>query len=340
MACADSSGRPPFAAPDADLGGPVPPRPGVTLRQYCELLESQGRPCFLSRDGNEAWVTGQDHVCSRTPNESTGPPDKSLLRLALRQRGVWIATFQLVPSSEFPANCFDYVCRDQWYTVERLDGHARRDIRRGIRSFEVRRTTAEEIAEYGYQAQVDTDSRHGYSSLAPEAFRQSVFRGGHMPYLESWGAWKDGKLAAFMQLLKIDNWAEIVAAASVSSYLRDCPNNALCYQVTCQMLNVERRAYVSYGLSALRVGTNELAMHRYKARMGYEPIPLCRRFCCAPWVEPIVSSPLARSVWEWMATMRPQSPRIRMVAGLSRLFGARAPGAMDWAKSTSEPHDQ
>jgi hypothetical protein len=333
MAPADFSGRLPIAATAVDLGGPVPPRPGVTLRQYCEILESQGRLCFLSPDGNEAWVMGQAHVCSRTPNESTEPPDKSVLRLALRQRGVWIATFLLVPSSEFPANCFGYVCRDQLYTVEGLEGHVRRDIRRGLRSFEVRRTTAEEIAEYGYQAQVDTDTRHGYTSLAPEEFRKSVFIGGHMPYLESWGAWKDGKLAAFIQLLKIDNWVRIGAGASVSSYLSDCPNNALLYQVTRQMLSVERRAYVSYGLSALRVGTNELAMHRYKTRMGYEPIPLCRRFCCAPWVKPIVSSPLARSVWEWIATMRPQSQRLQMVAGLSRLLGARAPGALDWAKA-------
>lgn len=308
------------------------PAAGGTLRAYADYLKKLGQPCEISADGKQAWIPGRRGSLHRFPVECTEPVEPAMLRTLLRKRGIWLLYYSLEPGEGHPANCFDYVCRAPDYRIEDLPANARRDIRRGLRSFTVRLCMWDELAEHGFAAHVDTAARHGYAEPDPQWLADMVGRQRGTPFYEVWGAWReDGQLAAWMTVIKIDNWAIIDIARSRSEALKWCPNNAICYAATRRLLVEEGRSYVSYGGSSIQVDVNELSMHKYKIKMGYEPLRLCRVFRTRPLLRPIVTSRLMSWTWEKLAKVRPKSASLRKLAGMSRILSGREKHPLSWA---------
>jgi len=245
------------------------PAPGGTLAEFVAYLEALGRPCALTAGGTQAWVPGVPGELQRFPLECTKQVDRAVLRDLLKRRGIWLASYLLEGGAGAAPNCFDYVCRDSSYVIDRLAKNARRDIRRGLRTFAVRLCTWDELARAGFPAWADTARRHGYSTPAPGDFQRDVRRWRQSPCYEVWGAWQGETLSAWMSVIKIDDWAMIDIARSCTAALNWCPNNALLYQASRRLLVEEKRSYVTYGMSSIQVNVNELSMHKYKIRMGY-----------------------------------------------------------------------
>ncbi len=189
-----------------------------------------------------------------------------------------------------------------------LTKNARRDIRRGLRGFTVRLCTWDELAEYGFQAHADTTARHGYGKANPNWLAAMGKRNRETPFNEIWGARDDqSKLAEWMTFIKIDDWALVDIARSCTDALKGCPNNAICYEATRRMIVEQGRKYVSYGLSSIQVDVNEKSMHKYKIRMGYEPIEMCRVFQANQPLKMILKSSTMSWAWEKAAKMLPSS---------------------------------
>lgn len=309
------------------------PAPGGTLKQYVAYEEASGRSCALSSDGTQAWVAGVRGELRRLPMECTQPPDADLVKSLLGRRGVWMVTYLLAPDESHPANCFDYVCRNPDYRLEALSSHARRDIRRGLRSFNVRLCTWDELAAKGYPAEVDTTVQHGYITPSSRVIRKFAQRRRRFPLFEIWGAWKGEELAAWMSVIKVDDWAAIDVCRSRTARLRHCPNNALLYAATRTLLVEEKRKYVSYGLSSLQVEVNDLAMHQYKVRMGYEAVPVWRTVALHWTLGPLLKPRAASLGWEAMAKLLPKLPALRRAAGLARLLSGRDSAPLAWAQA-------
>ena len=94
----------------------------------------------------------------------------------------------------------------------------------------------------------------------------------------------------------------------------------------------EKRDYVSYGLSSLQVDADERSMHKYKTRMGYEPIPLCRVFETRLLLRPIVKSAVMSWAWEKLAKLFSTSANLRKLAGMSRILSGREKSPLSWAE--------
>lgn len=316
-----------------DAAAVTPHAPGGTLTEYIEYLKSTGIPCAISADQRQAWIHGgyRGHLI-RIPPECIEPIDPAISRGLLHQRGVWVVSYLLAGDEKHPPNCFDYVCRDLNYSIEKLHSYARRDIRRGLRSFKVRLCTWDELAEKGFAAEVDTNVRHGYTAPSQEGFKRMVQQKRGTPFLEIWGALDETDLAAWLEVIKVDNWAIINLVRSCTKSLRLCPNNALLYAVTRRILVEEKREYVNYGLSSSQVNVARLSMHKYKIRMGYEAVPLHRVFVVHPLLRPMLTPRAASWVWEKAAVLMPTSKILRRVAGMSRLLSGREKKPLAWAE--------
>ncbi len=299
----------------------APPRSaGGTLLQVVAHLRSMGEPCAASPDGTYAWIQSPRRVLTRFPLECTTAVAASTTRPLLRLGGVWVVNYLLDAGEERGANCWDYVRRDPRYDVETLDSNARRDVRRGLRSFDVRVCTWREWAEQGFAALDDTERRHGYAAPDPAAFRRVAERWKDQPFYEIWGAWHGADLAAWLTVLKVDDWALIDLVRSRTDALRGCPNNAVLYMATHSLLRTEGRRYVSYGTSTLQLGTDEQSMHRYKLRMGYEAVPMRRVFVCRPAYRPLFESRVMSWTWATLTSAFPSSAALRKIAGMSKLL--------------------
>ena len=302
------------------------------MREYVEYLCRIGLTSAVSEDGKQAWIPGPHGSLHRFPVECDQPVPPDVLTELLRMDGIWLLYYSLKADEDHPANCFDYVCDRKDYRIDDLLSNARRDVRRGLRSFTVRLCTWEELAEHGFAAHTDTALRHGYARPAPQWLEDLVARQRGTPFYEAWGAWREGQLAAWMTIIKIDDWAIIDIARSCTEMLKWCPNNAICYEMTRRMLVEEKRSYATYGGSSIQVGVNELSMHKYKTRMGYEPVMLHRAFEVRSLLRPMMKPKLASWALENLAKAFPKFANLRKLAGMSRLLSGRENDPLRWAR--------
>jgi hypothetical protein len=308
------------------------PAPGGSLADYVKYVGALGRPCALTANGTQAWVPGVRGELQRFPLECTADVDPAVLRPLLKQPGIWLATYLLQGSDTIVPNCFDYVCRGADYAIEKLATDARQNVRRGYKNFAVRLCSWDELAQKGYTADADTAERHAYSKPPAEYLQTIVARQRGSPFHEVWGVWQGEDLAAWMTAIKIDNWVITDVVRSCTAAMKSRPNNVLLYTATRHWLVDEKRDYVSYGLSSIQVNVHELSMHKYKTRMGYEALPLHRKFVLHPLVRPLVTSALLSWGWEKLAAARPHSANLRKLAGMSRLLSGRQKAPLAWAE--------
>jgi len=312
---------------DPDAAG----RTGPSLRDYAEFLRAAGRPCVLSHHGAAAWVPGVRGELQRLPMAHIAPADQATLREVLWQRGIWIASYIQASGPALPANCFDYLCEDRGYDVASLSRHARRDIRRGLRNFTVRRASWDEVVEHGFAAYADTETRHGHAPPRREELDQQASRFRGCPCVEVWGAWDASGLAAWIRVVKADDWAMIAAACSRHDALRDCPNNAVVYEAARTFFAEENRRWVSFGVSSLQATANLASLHRFKLRMGFEATPRHRTFVVGRLLRPLLQTRPGSWLWDGLAAVRPSSATLSKVAGLARMLSGREKAPLAWA---------
>jgi len=302
------------------------------LSDVVRCLRQAGQPAVLSEDGSEAWIPGVQAELQRIPMERTIPPDVRTIREVLAQPKTYIASFMLAPGPKHPANCFDYLCSDRQYRVESLTKNGRRDVRRGLRSFSVRPCTWEEVIAHGFTAYADGEARHGHAPPPGDILERLAAKDGRCPYFQLWGAWDKQGLAAWIRVIKVDDWASITTACSRHDALRDCPNNAVTYEATRTFLTEEGRRYVSYGVSSLQATGNILSLHKFKVRMGFKPVPMHRRFVVHPLLRPALQTRPASWLWDALAAAKPSSVILSKVAGMARLLTGRAGDPLAWAQ--------
>jgi hypothetical protein len=239
------------------------------------------------------------------------------------------------PSDAWIANCFNYLCRDRNYDIEGLSTPARRDIRRGLRNFSIRRTTWDELVEHGMAAYADTEARHGHSQGPADAIKTLADIERDCPFMEIWGAWIEGRLSAWIKVLHVDGWAFITTACSVRQDLRLCPNNALVYEATRHYMSAAACSSVSYGISSLQATSNILPLHKFKVRMGYEAVPQVRTFLPHPLLTWLGLRPCSRAL-DVLARRIPQKAVFSKLAGMSRLLSHRERDPLAWARDDQE----
>jgi len=302
-----------------------------SLRAWAEFFSSTGQPVFWDEGDSAIWVPGVRGELQRMPSVVTDVPDKGTIRRVLARRGVWIASCLLEETPERPANCFDYLLFGPDYELDALAKNARRDIRRGLRCFEVRRVDWDEVLANGFDAYRDTEARHGHAPPQPDELTQMADRDRGCPCVELWGASDDRGLAAWIRVLKGDDWAFITSACSRIDALRDCPNNALVFTAAHTFLVEEELSSVSYGISSLQATDNISSLHRFKLRMGFSPVRRYRQFVVHPVLRPLLSTAPASWCWDRLARLRPSSGTLSKVAGLARLLSGREKNPLQWA---------
>lgn len=300
----------------------TPPAPGGTLQDLVRHLERLGEPCGSTASGDQAWIQYPRGVLLRFPLDCTAPVERASCSDLLRKRGVWLLNHLAVPDERRPANCVHYVSRDGSYDVQKLDRQARQNVRRGLKTFELRLCTWEEWSGQGFAAWAETEARHGYAA-DPRSFRRMTDRWRSSPLYEIWGAWQGQDLAGWLTVLKIDDWAMVDLVRSRTGALSGRPNNALLYLAGRQALVQERRSYVTLGTSSLQLGADEQSMHRYKVDMGYEAVPMHRVFVSSPAYRPVLESRTMSRIWDGLSRAFPRSAPLRKVAGMARLLSGR-----------------
>jgi len=254
---------------------------------------------FLARLGHQvretesgAWYDASRWFLLGIPShELRQPPDAELKAL---WRGRTLGARYTTPLSAPGRMSYQIVCDDPAYGLETLSANTRSKVRRGLKRCEVRATPAAEIALHGRQAHEDTVARQDRAGiLAGRAWQTFWSAVGETPGMETWGAWCDDKLAAFLVTMRFGDSVEFLLARSRDDTLGNYPNNALLFTLTEEMLVRRKLREITFGLESLEpVGP----LDQFKFSMGYRTKPLRQRVVFHPVLAAVLRTPTVRGL--------------------------------------------
>ena len=296
----------------------------VTLEQYVESLRAIGIP-VCAGTGRTFWVSSRERVVRRLPTFHVGTPSEDEVDHALRRTGGALATWLAEPDTRHAPNAWLYLCDDPDYARRRRPPAMQRNVRRATRELAIDWVSPAELLAEGAQAFCDTRERSRLDDGTAAGFRRSFEVRADQPGRSYLGAWKDGRLAAFVTLVHVDDSLEL-GSFSMNSMLRYRPNDALMYTVLSRYLGTRSCRVVSYGVSSIQAGTGARGLHRFKLKVGFEAIPVRRAFALHPALRPLAHrSTLTAAYWlvNGAMSVRPRSRRLKKIEGLlASMLGA------------------
>lgn len=250
-------------------------------------LEAQGMSTQWSASGH-CWVRFKRFAHLRYPTNDVAPLSASERKELLWDRRMAVLQYHERAVAQ-PANAALYLCSERDYGIDVLSANNRSKVRRGLRRFEVRLTTATEIIAHGYASYADTHERHGSTAMSPRQFRENWERQVDVAGREVWAAWTGGDIAAFGTVHRCGRWASISATVSSRAHLRNYPNHALFFTMLEHLMGDREVESVSYGLSSLRAETARASLHDFKVSLGLTAVPVVRKVVVHPLLRPAVN---------------------------------------------------
>ncbi|MEO8604601.1 MAG: hypothetical protein ABI629_18670, partial [bacterium] len=197
-------------SPPRDSPAPHAPAPGV--EPFAHFLSAIGHR--VVRGAGTYWYDASKGFLLALPSHRLLTPEADELRAMVRRAGC--AGVRFTAPLEGPGKLsYQIVCDQRDYALERLSANTRSKVRRGLRRCEVRPVPFDVIAAEGREADADTvarqsrGSRHGATRWARYWQAAAATAG-----MEGWGAFADGKLAAFLVTVMIDDSVEFLLARS------------------------------------------------------------------------------------------------------------------------------
>ena len=300
--------------------------PGATVSEHAADLRASGVRVCEGSDGT-VWVASPDRVAWRVPVFSVAKVDPAEVDRVLQRTGAVIASYLTEPAFADPANAWLYLCADDQYSLALRAPAMRRNVRRALRELTIRPASSAEVLAEGMTAFCDTRRRTGLDDGTASGFRRTFAFKPHSEcagraYL---GAWRDGRLGAFLTILHVDDWVEL-GCFSMDSMLRYRPNDALLYVALSHYLTERRCRVVSFGLSSIQASTNAAGLHRFKLKVGFAPRPVHRTFVLHPSIRPFATrATMTAAHWavNGMLRLRPRNGALKRFDGmLACMLGA------------------
>jgi len=148
------------------------------------------------------------------------------------------------------------------------------------------------------------------------------------------GAFREGRLAAFLSLLWVDDWVSIGPYAH-GAFRQSCPTDGMVHLALAHFLQARGVRVLSYGLSSLQERGSRQGLHAFKTKVGFRAQPVRRCFVLHP---PLAASWPRRGL-QALLRQFPASRACRKAEGVLGLLDA-ACGAGDGDRGLDRPGRQ
>ncbi|HME13017.1 MAG TPA: GNAT family N-acetyltransferase [Candidatus Acidoferrum sp.] len=257
---------------------------------YVRFIEAQGLPVFAAQ--GSLWVEKRKFFYESIPQHR---------RVHLRPQaaarlfrgGAAVLRYTCEEHEGDPS--FEYVCSQKPFSLEALSSDARRRVRRGLESCEIRPADFTLLAERGCAINRSTLERQGRSGvewMTDEAvWRRYMTACAGIPNVHALGAFVEGQLCGYSMAVTVDDYAYLYHTQALSEYLKYSPVNALTYAMTKAMLECEGIQNVSQGLESFQPLPE---VEKFKLGLGFRKRALGRKVVINPLARPLFSSP---AIW-------------------------------------------
>lgn len=238
------------------------------------------------------WVCSNRKLVPLVPPHRMRPVDSSQITNAIRKTNALLALWHERWDTD-PCEWWRVVCDNACYDLELLSKNARRDIRAGLRRCEVRRLDPDVFLDHGFEVYTSAQARYGANveTMTAERFQTMVRKNQSYAGRETWGAFANERLIAWVSCIVQDDIVNLSWAKSNPEYLRLLPNNALCYELTRHYLRDRQMRYVSDGTRSVLHDTN---FQDFLCKMGYRRVYCPLKIAMKPVVRLAITSGMHR----------------------------------------------
>jgi hypothetical protein len=263
------------------------------------------------------WYNAGPMICQSFPYHLVIRPSAAELEGLLRGHKMIGARFS-TPIDE-PEGMISYhmIFDDKEFALSHVRKSTRETVRKGLDSCDVVRISLEQYAEDGWILQCDTDARQGRGkSYTKEAWRNRALSAVGLDGFEAWGAFVDGRLAAALFLVQVDECVDILYQQSLREYLPLRVNNALTFVVTQDLMKRPSLQKIHYGLHSLSAPAS---VDKFKVSMGYSARPLRQRVVIHPAIPRAIIPPTGK-VLKMATKLLPKNDMLAKAEGIVRFF--------------------
>lgn len=299
--------------------------PPGTLEGYLSAAAAEGGR-VIRRDDGDAWTDYfEPGMLVRFPKFVDTPVSGQEIDQVLRATRKVLLNYQRLPDESHAANAYLYLCSDREYQLDKLSSNMRRDARRGLRELQVGPISLAQVRQHGLPVFMESRARHGLADGTAATFDEFLRPATTRPGRAYFGAWSGQRLAAFLDVTQLDDWAEIEGSYSLDEFRRVTPNDALIYFALEYYLRRRQARLVSIGVSSIESTGKEASLHRFKLKAGFAAVPVHRAFVVHPWIRPLANRGTLAAL-RLAGRLRPGERRLRKAtAVLESLLGKTPP---------------
>jgi len=184
---------------------------------------------------------------------------------------------------------FRILCDESDYGFSSLRSRTRTQVRRGLEACQVEQVDFADLGRQAIPLNADTLVRQGrkvpdnLESYWTQYFREA----GRTPGAESWAAFVDGDMAAYLISFMIEDVSNLLILRSSLSHLKSYPNNALVFEFLSRRMQSDDCSQVVYGYESIQEGLGSL--DQFKTGMGFRRAPTGQRVELSRWVAPFMN---------------------------------------------------
>ena len=261
----------------------------VDPQHYATFLERIGHT--VRHVGNDWWYDCSSRVYVNFPFHQDVDAANLNVRDVLKSDGL-IARMCCLPDQG--VDSFRMMCYDKEYDFPSLRSRTRTQVRRGLEACSVERIEFSDLKRDYLPLQRATLERQGRTSeqVDRKYWDSYLDSAAAMPGTETWAAYVDGQMAAYLISFMIEDIANLCIVRSNTELLKSFPNNALVFRYMHEVLRRPEVRGVDYGMESVEGGGENL--ERFKTGMGFEREQCGQRIAFSHRIAPFMKPPVLK----------------------------------------------
>ena len=288
----------------------------MTVEEFAGFWNRQG--CRTAKGAGTFWYAVHPLVFLSLPYDQIIEPTRlDLFKFFSRTTALVLRYPAKAPGVDGNGTGGVFVCESKGYDLTALHPKARNQTRKALHECTVQRIEFTTLAEIGHHLNEETWQRQGRGAagLSRRQWQRYCQAAANAPDMEAWGAFVEGRLAAFVVCALVERCYNILHQSSSRDLLSHNPNNALAFTVTKRALEQARVDLVCYGLKSVE---NTEGLEHFKLRMGFSIRPFDEKVILHPLLQACLALGGRLGV-EWAAARKPDSDFWRKAQAVCRV---------------------
>jgi len=273
----------------------------MSLFDISRFVAAQGMRCI--QGDSCLWVEKKKFFFESVPGHRRIQLQPGEAERLFRQGAAAIRYTCLEPEG---APSFEYVCDDANFGLTTLAPDARRRVRRGLESCEIKPVEFARLAREGCAINRSVFERQGRVTQSvltdPAQWSRYMMVCSDLSNMVAYGAFIDGRLCGFSIGVYVDEYCYLFHTHAHSEFMKFGPIYALTYSVMNFAFQKPEVRCVSQGLESFRLLPE---VERFKLAMGFRKRPLGRRVIVSSWARPLFSFPMSWLLEKLLKQFRP-----------------------------------